>query len=126
MNDIIQRTLLQQMGSAFHQWAETYFDESAGHLNMRIKRKDMYNAYHSEFTDNKFGVTANNFRTKLELYCRMKKFDLNARKPNARGLSFFDFIQHNKEDIFVGGMDKSNGFEYFTVSTRDESVNGIL
>lgn len=126
MDDIIQRTLLQQMGSAFHQWAETYFDETAGHLNMRIRRKDMYDAYHAEFPDYKFGVTANNFKTKLELYCKMKKFDLNARKPNQRGLSFFDFIQHNNDDIFVGGMDKSNGSEYFTVSTRDESVNGIL
>lgn len=126
MEDIIQRTLLQQMGSAFHQWAETYFDESAGHLNTKIKRKDMYDAYHSEFPDNKFGVTANNFKTKLELYCRMKKFDLNARKPNARGISFFDFIQHNQDDIFVGGMDKSNGAEFFTVSTRDTSINGIL
>ena len=126
MEDITMRTLLQQMGSAFYQWAETYFDESAGHLNIRIKRKDMYNAYHSEFSDNKFGVTANNFKTKLELYCRMKKFDLNARKPNARGLSFFDFITHNKEDVFIGGMDKSNGFEYFTVSTREKSENGIL
>ena len=126
MEDIIQRTLLQQMGSAFHQWAETFYDESAGHLNIRMKRKDLFNAYHSEFPDNKFGVTANNFKTKLELYCKMKKFDLNARKPNGRGLSFFDFIQHNKEDVFIGGMDKSNGFEYFTVSTRDESINGIL
>lgn len=126
MDDIIQRTLLQQMGSAFHQWAETFFDESAGHLNIRMKRKDMYDAYHSEFPDYKFGVTANNFKTKLELYCKMKKFDLNARKPNARGLSFFDFIQHNQEDVFIGGMDKSNGFEYFTVSTREGSENGIL
>lgn len=126
MDDIIQRTLLQQMGSAFHQWAETYFDETAGHLNIRIKRKDMYDAYHSEFSDNKFGVTANNFKTKLILYCRMKLFDLNARRPNERGISFFDFVQNNPNEVFVGGMDKSNGFEYFTVSTREKSKNGIL
>jgi hypothetical protein len=93
---------------------------------MRIKRKDMFDAYHAEFPDSKFGVTANNFKTKLVLYCRMKCLDLNARRPNDRGLNFFDFIAHNKEDIFVGSMDKSNGFEYFTVSTRETSENGIL
>lgn len=126
MCDIMLRALLQQMGSAFFQWAETFFDESAGHLNVRMKRKEMYDAYHNEFPDQKFGVTANNFRTKIELYCKMKHLDLNARKPNARGIQFFDFVAKNPEESFIGGMDKSNGNEYFTVSTRDTSINGIL
>lgn len=121
----VTKKLLQQMGSTFFQWAESYFNESSGHLNTKIKRKDMYNAYHAMFPDYKLRVTSNNFKTKLELYCRMKKFDLNASKPNANGLSFFDFITYNKEDIFVGGMDKSNGLEYFTVSNRESSENVI-
>lgn len=126
MEDIIQRTLLQQMGSAFHQWAESYFDPSGANLNRRIIRKDMFNAYHNEFPESKYGVTANNFRSKLETYCRFKKYDFNCRKPNKKGIGFHDFIKINIDDIFVGDMDKSGGVEYITVSDRQTSIDGIL
>ncbi|WP_281694242.1 DUF3854 domain-containing protein [Barnesiella viscericola] len=119
MRDIKMRTLKQQMGEAFVQWAETYFDESANNLNERIPRKTMYDAYHSSFPDSKFGVTPSNFRTKVVLYCDFKGYHFNVSRPNKSGISFRNWIDEHPGETFVGEADKSGGVEYFGVFSLD-------
>ena len=115
MRDIMRRTLKQQMGEAFFQWAEIYFDESSDKLNERIARKVMYDAYHSAFPDSKFGVTPSNFRTKLVYYCQFKGLHFNISRPNKDGISFSDFKHSTPGESFVGLADKSGGVEFFSV-----------
>lgn len=118
MRDITRRTLKQQMGEAFYQWAEIYFDESSDKLNERLARKVMYDAYHSAFPDSKFGVTPSNFRTKLVFYCQFKGYHFNISKPNKDGNSFSDFKRSNPGESFIGEADKSGGVEYFSVFSQ--------
>ena len=119
MRDITMRTLKQQMGEAFVQWADMYFDESGKNLNERITRKTMYDAYHSQFPDSKFGVTPSNFRTKVVLYCQFKGYHFNANKANKEGTSFGDWIIAHPSETFIGAADKSGGNEYFTVFSSE-------
>ena len=119
MHDIQMRTLKQQMGEAFYQWAEVFFDDTTHNLNDRIPRKDMYEKYHSSFPDSKFGVTPSNFRTKLVYYCQFRGFHFNVSKPNKDGLSFRDFIEQHPGESFIGGPDKSGGVEFFSVFSTE-------
>ena len=119
MGDIQRRTLKQQMGEAFFQWAEIYFDESAGHLNEKIERKVMFDAYHSAFPDSKFGVTPANFKTKLIHYCMFKGFHFNPSKSNREGTTFGDFRIASPQESFIGEADKSGGKEYFSVFSSE-------
>lgn len=122
MADIQQRTLKQKMGEAFYEWAEAYFDPSAGHLNTRIQRKEMYDDFHAYFPDAKLSVTSSNFKSKLMLYCQFKGCHFNINKPDADGVAFADFKQTAKPDeLFVGSRDVTGSKEYFTVSTKDFS-----
>ena len=122
MDDIEQRTLKQRMGEAFYQWAEVYFDPSAGNLNHRQKRKDMYGAFHEAFPDAKFAVSASNFRTKLLLYCEFKGLDYNVTRPAADGTAFSYWKASHPGEAFVGDRDVSGGVEYFTVSDSKFSI----
>ncbi len=122
MADIEQRTLKQRMGEVFYQWAEVYFDASSDHLNKRLKRRDMYNAFHEAFPDSKFAVTASNFRTKLNLYCEYKGYNLNVTKPARDGSAYSYWRVAHPGEIFVGDRDVSGGVEYFTVSDDDFSA----
>lgn len=115
MRDINKRTLKQLMGEAFYQWAEIYFDESAGHINERIERKLMYDAFHSAFPDARFGVTPANFKKKLEFYCQFKNYHLNPSKRNKSGQLYGDYRKELHEEVFIGEADKSGGKEYLTV-----------
>lgn len=119
MRDITMRTLKQQMGEAFVQWADMFFDESGHNLNERMGRKAMYDAYHSQFPDSKFGVTPSNFRTKLVLYCQFKGYHFNTNKPNKEGVTFRDWLAQHPDESFIGGADKSGGNEYFSVFSTD-------
>ena len=115
MRDITMRTLKQQMGEAFYQWAEVYYDENGSNLNDRQVRKSVYDAFHSQFPDAKFGVTPSNFRMKLILYCQFKGYHLNVSKTNKSGTSFGDWVKVHPEESFIGESDKSGGVEYFSV-----------
>ena len=119
MRDITMRTLKQQMGEAFVQWADMFFDESGHNLNDRMGRKAMYDAYHSQFPDSKFGVTPSNFRAKLVLYCQFKGYHFNTNKPNKEGVTFRDWLAQHPDESFIGGADKSGGNEYFSVFSTD-------
>lgn len=122
MRDIQQRSLKQQMGEAFFQWAEMYFDPQASFLNTRIPRKDMYSAFIGTFSDSRYGVTASNFRSKLLCYCEFKGYHVNPSRPNKDGVLFSNWILNKPQGIFVGGADKSGGVEFFTVMSTDEAI----
>lgn len=123
MADIEQRTLKQRMGEVFFQWAEVYFDPSGEHLNRRIKRRDMYIAFHEAFPDSKFTVSASNFRNKLQLYCVFKNLDYNVTRPAEKDGSAYSYWRTTHPDeVFIGDRDVSGGVEYFTVSNSDFSA----
>lgn len=115
MKDIRLRSIRQQMGEQFLQWADAYFDERGANLNVRQGRKDMYDAFHAYFPDARFGTTASNFKKKLILFCQFKGYHLNVSKPDERGNLFSDFIKANPNESFIGGPDKSGSVEYFSV-----------
>lgn len=127
MKNIELRTLRQSMSEVLLQWAEEYFDPSGEHLNSRISRKDLFQAF-IEFAGGTqgHGVTRTNFKNKIIDFCRYKGYDFNHEKPMAKqsGAQVFysDWKPDHPDESFIGSDDKSNSTEYFTVYSPDKQA----
>lgn len=117
--EINQRILRQQMGETFLQWAEAYFDPAGSMINCRLRRKDVYDSYHAQYKDARFGVTPSNFRKKLTAFCQYKGLNLNVSRPNDDGWPYEAWARAYPGVSFIGGADKANSVEYFTVSENN-------
>lgn len=123
MDNIRLRSLRQEMGEGFFQWAEEYFDPSGSKLNERVPRKEMYQAFVDNIGHGGHSVSPTGFRRKLESFCKFKGYDLNIRSKDKSGRSYVDWRKKNKSESFIGLADKSGGAEYFTVYSPDEENN---
>ncbi|MDE7159391.1 MAG: hypothetical protein K2O24_00900 [Muribaculaceae bacterium] len=120
MDDIESRTLRQDIGEAFVQWADIYFCEGSEHLNMRIERKEMFDNFHKEYPGFMKIVTASNFGTKIRKYCEFRKLHFNITKKHRNtGQMLREWMSKNSGKSFIGDMDKSHSKEYFTVCTDE-------
>ncbi len=115
LKDIRQRTLRQLIGEAFLQWADVFYDETATNLNNRLTRKAVYDSFSAAFPD-KPGVTPTNFKTKIKHYCEFRVLHFNVTRPNDNGQTFAEW-RVKGAGSFMGSDDKSNGCEYFTITS---------
>ena len=123
MRNIELRTLRQEMSEILYQWAEEYFDPTGTHLNDRIKRQDLINAFYEYAGGTSgHGVTRSNFKQKVQAYCKFKGYDFNTNKPNAQGAWYSDWKKTHSDETFIGIDDKSGGAEYFTVYSPDKEA----
>lgn len=119
MNEIELRTLWQEMGDIFFQWAEIYFSKDSEHINCRMKRKEVFEAYLEEYGLKSTQFTAKSFGAKLEAYCKYTGMHFNAHKKSRRHGDFASWIINPKGRCFIGERDVSNSIEYITISTTD-------
>lgn len=126
MENIMLRTLRQEIGEVMLQWGEEFYDPSGVNLNERKSRKEIYEAFTVYAKDYGRNVTPSNFRKKLVAFCRYEGYDLNPSKKNKEGQWFDTFTLNEKNNgrIFEGLPDKANGQEYFTVSQRGSKAFG--
>lgn len=121
MRNIELRTLRQSMSEVLLQWAEEYFDPTGPNINTRIKRLDMFKNF-LEYAGGPqgHGVTSSNFKNKIKDFCKYKGYDFNRDKPidkpNGGKIFFSDWKPKHEDESYLGGDDKSNSKEYFTIS----------
>lgn len=115
MESIKRRILHQEIGEAFLQWAQAYFDADGFNVNRRIPRKELFDTFQRDYPGNGKVVTAANFRKKLEKFCEYSGFHFNPFKPSRYTGASIDV----EDKCFIGGPDKSNSVEYFTVADND-------
>ena len=121
MGDLKIRELRQEMGELFLSWAEIYFSPDGGHLNTRIVRKEMYQAFLNEFGIKSTQITSKGFRDKIYAYCRFTGLHFNAHRPSKDGVWFHDHIRRCPDETFIGDRDLSCSLEFYTISTTDYS-----
>ncbi len=63
-----------RLGANFIQWANFYFDEET--TNSYVPRYKMFETYNIDINSD---MTANTFKDKLQLYCRMRNWTLNPK-----------------------------------------------
>lgn len=120
MRNIEKRTLRQYMSEVLLQWADEYFDPSGPRLNQRIARKEQFRDF-LEYAGgpNGHGVTASNFKKKIQAFCKYKGYDFNINKPIevSKDVKYYykDWKLTHPDESFIGGDDKSSSVEYFTV-----------
>ena len=119
MENIKLRQLRQEMGELFLSWAELYFAPEGNNLNNRIVRKDMYNAFLSEFDTKSTQMTSRTFSAKIKAFCSYKGYNFNAHKPNENKITLDAWVKDNPNESFIGSRDISGSTEYFTISTKD-------
>lgn len=121
MKNIELRTLRQSMSETLLQWAEEYFDPTGSHINNRIPRKELFDSFR-EYAGGLqgHGVTSSNFKNKMKDFCKYKGYDFNRDKPidkpNGGKIYYSDWKPQHEDESYLGGDDKSNSCEYFTIS----------
>lgn len=86
MDNIIQRKNLQDMGSNFQDWAESYFAEFGGNLDKDIVRSVAFNNFKSFANLQK--ITMQSFTSKLKAFCKATPYiaELNPKEmQNSQG-----------------------------------------
>ena len=115
------------MSETLLQWAEEYFDPTGSHLNSRISRKELFDSF-KEYAGGLqgHGVTSSNFKNKMKDFCKYKGYDFNRdkaiEKPNGGKSYYSDWKPKHEEESFIGGDDKSNSCEYFTISQYNRVI----
>ena len=112
------RRLAQQIGEDFMTWAEEYFAEDAGHLNVRILRQDMYRAFieHVQTArSSKISYSPKSFSMRLGYYVRLKKYYLNPHLYNPQTKTWNSYDKDGRPIR----TDKSNGREFFIVGDSE-------
>ena len=124
MKEINRRRERQNMGEAFFQWAESYFDPSGSNINSRIYRKELFEKFHSDVKGQQKFVTTTGFKKKILAYCQYKGYHFNPHKKHKEsGNSFEDWRINNPGKSFIGSEEKTDGMEFFTVA--DDNFNNI-
>ena len=115
--DLRARQLRQNIGEAFLQWAEAYFDPEGPNLNSRIQRKTMYDAFGSEYPNQIKYTSSGAFLKKLKAFCNFKGLHLNPHKPDEKKkVGFNAWRSAGGTGAFIGARDLSASNEYFTVA----------
>lgn len=78
MSNVNARNLTAQMGDVFKGWADTYFSEIGGMLDVFFPREEAYEDY--KFKCNPLKATPQNFKTKLAAWCKLEGFIFNPKK----------------------------------------------
>ncbi len=126
MKNIELRTLRQSMSEVLLQWGEEYFDPTGSHINSRISRKELFDSFR-EYAGGLqgHGVTSSNFKSKMKDFCKYKGYDFNRDKPidkpNGGKIYYSDWKPQHEDESYLGGDDKSNSCEYFTISIYNQS-----
>ena len=119
MENIKLRQFRQEMGELFLSWAEIYFSPQGSHLNTRINRKEIYNAFLDEFDMKSTQMSSRTFSSKIKAFCSYKGYNFNAHKLNADKISVETFMKEHPDESFFGERDIASSTEYFTISTKD-------
>ncbi len=121
-DNIRARILRQTMGDTFLEWADGYFDPSAGHRNVKIERKEAFDNFHHEYPGQLKYITAYNFKDKLLAYCEYRNLHFNPGKKNKDGLDYDAWQAFGKKDkpIFIGERDVTNGKTFIVVASTED------
>ena len=68
LRQIEQREHMAAIGKDFKEWADEYFAEGSGHLDIKLKQKDVMAAYNAEAT---YTLKTGKFTHKLKEYCAL-------------------------------------------------------
>ncbi|MCC2233396.1 DNA primase [Bacteroides fragilis] len=112
-----QRKLRQEMGETLISWADEYFSGEE-HLNVRLPRKDLYDAFCQYDNQQRKFVSPTAFKKKFIMYCAWKGYVFNPHKYDSITGKPFQVDKDGKAVV----DDKSGGVEYFTVGTGAQPI----
>lgn len=119
MEALRMRELRQQMGEAFLQWADAYFDQQNFAINSKISRKDLFDKYHEEFQSARETIRPGDFRKRMIAFCKFKGYHFNPMSRNEDNELFSQWIATHKGETFIGQSYKSNSKEYWMIATDE-------
>ena len=115
-----QRKLRQEMGETLISWADEYFSSNE-HLNQRLVRKDLYDAFCTYDPAQRKFISPTAFKKKFIMYCDWKGYIFNPHKYDSKTGKPFQLDKDGRPII----DDKAGGIEYFTVGTGSYTGDGI-
>lgn len=117
-----QRRLRQSMGEDFLNWAEEYYSDTSGNINVKRERKEVYEAFLTEFPHLRKYITPTAFKRKLKSFCEWKDgYKFNPHKYNPETGEFLNFDRDGRGD----SDDKTGGKEFFTVGNKNFDIEAF-
>lgn len=94
------RNLMNRLHEEFKDWADMYFSADSGNLNRNILKTEALEAYNQLLPG--FKIASAKFKKQLELWCRVKGFDLNPKSmANQDGRIIQRDVQSKKVSEFI-------------------------
>lgn len=107
-----RRKLRQSMGEVFVSWADEYFTDNKDHLNARIPRKELYDAFCNYDPGVKKFTTPTAFKKKLQMFTEWKGYIFNPKRYDPVTGQPLEYDKDGRPVV----DDKAGGVEYFTIS----------
>lgn len=122
MGELMVNTFRSKLGANFIQWANFYFDEET--TNSYVPRYKMFETYKIDINSD---MTANTFKDKLQLYCRMRNWTLNPKDVAHIQQDGRISIKMKEKEVYnraIGGwqvqeLPKAQSIEHFYIQTGD-------
>ena len=105
MDNVNKRNLMSEMGDTFRNWADVYFSEEAGSLDVLISRADAFQSY---FKDGGGKKNSNNFKKAVKAFCKLNNYVLNPKD--------YEFVKDGRIIQRHGADNKSQ--ELFYIKTK--------
>ncbi|MBP3944391.1 hypothetical protein J5U18_12655 [Sphingobacteriaceae bacterium WQ 2009] len=124
MANIMQRNLTNNMGVNFLEWAETYFSEDSGRLDILVPAAIAQNDYLRDMGIK--SITSQGFNNKMKLYALMKNYVLAPKEvlnPDGRVTRFSEAIEYDSRTKrwFKSGGSKTQTMIY--LQTKNNPVD---
>lgn len=112
-----QRKLRQEIGETLISWADEYFS-SAAHLNTRLVRKELYDAFCTYDPAQRKFISPTAFKKKFVMYCDWKGYVFNPQKYDTTTGKPFQVDKDGRPVL----DDKAGGIEYFTIGADPDTT----
>ncbi|MGO3807671.1 MAG: primase-helicase family protein, partial [Sphingobacterium sp.] len=123
MDNIMMRNLSNDMGLNFLAWAEIYFSDESGRLNILVPTAVALEDYQRD--SNLTKMASNLFNHKLDLYCRFKGWKMNPKEVYGKSDRLTKYLAAPKFDMKTGKWTRLEGVKrtqtFFYLQTTDDT-----
>jgi len=100
MENVILRQLRTQMGDAFKEWADIYFNIESEQLNTEVSKETAYRAYKDVVS--KFPYQENRFKKAIIAWCKYNSYEFNPPQVTGKDGRIIKKVDgHAKEFIYI-------------------------
>ncbi|MGJ1419961.1 primase-helicase family protein [Sphingobacterium spiritivorum] len=127
MENIMDRSLTNNMGFNFLAWAEVFFSKESGKLDCFVPTHYALEDYKADSGIKT--ITSNGFNQKMKLFAQLKKLTLNPKSiqnNESRVIKNHDDIKYDQREKKWIKIDRKKTQSMFYLQTKDTDINDMI